>query len=216
MLELLNERSMSEGMVTTTKPRMKQAHCLKCGKTFRKPTQILADSALRLHTQRAHENMGFQRLSPEEKKARNNKRHQARRDALKLQQPTNGEPQAKPKFSDDPADYRRWWSKSPKGIASRHRNEARQKEARALANGGAPKLSRYSRMSAEQRENNRKYQREWTRRRKNGTTQPPQTHTITGEAQLNFCPGCGCNLKAVALGMVMATTQQTNEHHQRD
>lgn len=160
---------------------MKTASCTKCDKTFKKPTQEQADQALRMHVGRKHSRTIIANHV--------------------LRQRPNGElveVGSRSYLSEEEAG-------ALVGFIRKHHQSYPTRQAcfsAALeASGAKGKIrdtsgacARYFEKALATEE--ARLKRKYTRR---------QQQPVVQQIQMNFCPNCGCNIHAVAVGMAHAT-----------
>lgn len=165
---------------------MKTASCTKCDKTFKKPTQMQADQALRMHVGRKHSRTIIA-----------NHEHSG-----VLRQRSNGElveVGSRSHLSGEEAGALVGF------IRDQHRSfatrqacftaalEATGTKGKIKDNSGA--VARYFEKALSSTPEDRP-KRKYTRR---------QQEPVVQQIQMNFCPNCGCNIHAVAVGIAHAT-----------
>lgn len=168
----------------------KSASCTQCEKTFNKPTQLLADQALRMHVGRKHTGV----IDPNERQQRSDAPRQNGNGNLVA---------AGSRYHLGVVDTKvlvSFLREHHKEYATHQACFTAALEAIGLRdklknNSGA--VARYFAKAL----NTRKVKRKYAVRQPQARSQA----SVVQEVKINFCPNCGCNIHAVATGIAMAT-----------
>lgn len=161
---------------------MKTVTCTKCPKSFTKPNSASAEQALRIHVGRVHN--------------RNSAPPNAHDDIIHLRGGNGKQPRSK--LAKDEAE-------SIVGFIQTNRDRYPNKQA--CFNAALDELGLADRLNKTSTSTARYFAKAESVlpvKRKYNKRQKPVEHHV----HVNFCPNCGCNIHAVAMGMATALVEK--------